>query len=251
MTVFTCAPSWDAMLTCIYTAWASHLGHNNIHLAVEPIEQQTLFDQYIHVDVDAHKAESVMDAVNRKISPHVYHELSYVSMAYEEDTLDTIYRVMILGFSLGRDVLQMVQYKDVMRFQEIRTRLGKEACRFKEVVRFHQVRNSLYVAHVEPKSRIAITLGAAFEDRMPSEHWMIVDDTHREAVIHPKDTPFYLRTLTDEEFSTLLETENENDEYTDLWKVFFDTIAIKERANARCQKTLLPLWTRTHMVEFQ
>ncbi len=250
MTVFTCEPTWDAMLTCIYQASASHLGHRNIRLQVEPISQYTLFDNYIHVDADEAKAMNVCDAINTRISPYVYRELTYASMSCDEDTLDTIYHVIILGFSLGPDILQMTQYKDVMRFQEIRTRLSKEICRFKEVVRFHKVRDSLFVAHIEPKSRLILTVGAAFEDRMPSEHWMVVDDTHREAVIHPKDSPFYLRTLTEEEYFTLLETEKENDAYTDLWQVFFDTIAIKERNNPRCQKTLLPLWTRKHMVEF-
>ena len=41
-----------------------------------------------------------------------------------------------------------------------------------------------------------------------------------------------------------------DDEYTDLWKVFFETIAIKERTNSKCQNNLFPMWTRTHAVEF-
>ena len=85
---------------------------------------------------------------------------------------------------------------------------------------------------------------------MPSEHWMIIDDVHREAVIHPKDEAFYMKKLNDFEFNRLLETEQENDGYTDLWKVFFETIAIKERENARCQRNLFPFWTRKHAVEF-
>lgn len=250
MRVYSCQHNWEAMLTCIYVAWASKLGHQNIRLEIEPLGQCELFTEYVHVDADESKALSVMDAVNSKISPMVYQELAYTAMGYEEDVLDNIYRVMILGFAFGPNVLEMVQYKDVMRNREIRTRLGKEACRFKEVVRFHQVREDMYVAHIEPKSKIASTLGPAFTDRMPSENWMIIDDVHKEAVIHAKNTPYYLRELTHEEYLSLLETEKENDEYTDLWKVFFDSIAIKERTNHRCQRNLIPIWTRKHAVEF-
>lgn len=250
MRVYSCVHNWEAMLTCIYVAWASGLGHQNIRLELEPLGQCELFTEYIHVDSDISKAESVMDSVNRKISPFVYNELAYTAMAYEPDVLDNIYRIMILGFAYGPNVLDMVQYRDVMRNREIRKRLGMEACHFKEFLRFHEVRQDMYVAHVEPKSRLVITLGNAFQDRMPSENWIIVDDIHREAVIHAKNTPFYLRDLTEEEYTTLLETEKENDDFTDLWKVFFDSIAIKERTNPECQRNHIPLWKRKHAVEF-
>ncbi len=250
MTVFSCERNWEAMLTCIYDAWASKLGHKNIRLMLEPIEQYTLFDEYIHVEPDYAKAESVMDAINMKISPMVYKELLYESMAYEDDVLQNIYLVLILGFAYGPNVLDMVSYEPVMRSAEIRKRLDNEAHKFVEFLRFHEIRKSVYVAHIEPKSHVLLTVAEAFSDRMPSEYWMVVDDVHKEAVVHPKDEDYYIRKLTDEEFERLLETEKENDEYTDLWKTFFNSIAIKERENYRCQRNLFPLWTRKHAVEF-
>lgn len=238
------------MLTCIYVAWASGKGSKNIRLELEPVGQQTLFDEYIHVEPDEAKVESVINAVCHKISPNVYRELAFTSMAYEDDVLDNIYRVMILGFHFGANVLDMVQYKDIMRNHEIRGRVGRETGHFREFIRFHEVGGAVYVAHIEPKSRIVSALAGNFEDRMPSEYWIIVDDVHRECIIHPKDEHFYLRKLTDDEYDKLLETEKINDEYTDLWKVFYESVAIKERANERCQRNLFPLWTRKHAVEF-
>lgn len=250
MTYYTCLPEWEAMLSCIYEAWVSKKGHQNIKLLLEPIEQYTMFDEYIHVDSDFQKAYKVIDAVNLKISTYFYRELLYSSMAYEDDVLDNIYRCMILGFAYGPEALNMVQYKDIMRNQMIRTRVGKEVNRFQEFIRFHLVNDKVYVAHFEPKSRIAVALGAIFSDRMPSEYWMIIDDVHHEAVVHPKDGEFYLRKLTDEELGRLIETENQNDEYTDMWKDFFNSIAIEERKNEKCQRNLFPIWTRKHAVEF-
>ena len=250
MTYYTCKPTWEAMLTCIYDAWSSKKGHQNIKLLLEPIDQYSLFDEYIHVDEDMEKVNKIMDAVNLKISTYFYHALVYTSMAYEEDVLDNIYRCMLLGFAYGPEALNMVQYRDIMRNRQIRTRLGKEINRFQEFMRFHKVSGGIYVAHFEPKSRIAMALGPVFEDRMPSEHWMIIDDIHREAVIHPKDESFYMRSLSDEEFNRFLDTEKINDEFTDLWKTFFDTIAIEERKNERCQNNMFPIWTRKHAVEF-
>lgn len=251
MRVYSCAHEWEAMLTCIYAAWTSGLGQENIKLVLGEVEQQELFTEYEYVEADAKKAGKVADAINIKISPYVYSELAYTAMAYEADVLDNIYRVLILGFHYGPSVLEMVQYRDVMRNREIRVRLGNEACRFKEIIRFHDVGNHLYIAHIEPKSKIAVRLGSDFIDRMPSENWVIVDDVHDEAVIHPKDQPFYMQKLDEETKRQLLATEEATDQYTDLWKLFFDTIAIKERKNPRLQQNHMPLWSRPHVVEFK
>lgn len=250
MFIYSCEHEWEAILTCIYEAWTSRRGQENIKLVFEPVEQYTLLDEYISVAADSAKAEKVMNAICGKISPYVYYELLFASSAYEEDVMDVIYRVLLLGFSVGPEVLNMVQYRDVMRFSEIRRRLGKEVNRFQEIVRFHEVQKGLYVAHIEPKSRLVMHLGPIFADRMPSENFMIVDDVYHEAVIHPKDEEYYLQQLNDFEYQRLLETEEMNDDYTDLWKVFFETIAIKERHNEKCQNTLFPLWARKHTVEF-
>lgn len=250
MTVFTCEQELEAMLTCIHVAWSSGLGHKNIRLEIEPIGQTNLFDEYIHVDGDSKKAMSVMNAVNMKISTNVYEQMAFVALSFEKDALDAIYRTMILGFALGPNVLNRIEYRDVMRFNELYKRVSGEAYHFQEFVRFHLVNNMIYVAHIEPRSRVLPYLGVAFADRMPSEDWMIVDDVHKEAVIHPKDEDFYLMRLGVDEFERLLLTEQENDEYTDMWKIFFDSIAIKERTNEKCQQGHFPLWKRKHAVEF-
>jgi len=238
------------MLTCIYEAFASKLGHANIKLRVEPVDgQMNLFDEYVHVDADANKALKVMDSVINRISFYVYQELAYTAMAYEEDVLDNIYHVMILGFTYGKNILDMVQFADVMRNRQLRDRVVREANRFQEIIRFHQL-GEIYVAHIEPKSRVAEYLGPIFSDRMPSEHFIIVDDIHKEAVVHPKNQGYYMWKLSEEDLGRLLETEAANDEYTDLWKVFFNAISIEERKNERCQSTHFPKWARSHAVEF-
>ena len=250
MTIFMCEPIWENILTAMYDAWSSRKGYENIRFMIEPVKQYSLFDEYIRVETDTSKARKVMDAINLRISTEVYRQLVYTSLSYEEDAIDNIYRVMILGFSLGDSVLDMVKYRDVMRNCEIRKRLSGEVHHFREFIRFHQIGEKMYVAHIEPKSRVLSALGDSFSDRMPSENWMIVDDTHKEALVHPVDKDFYIWKLSEDEFARVLRTEEENDQFTDLWKVFFDSIAIKQRKNEKCQNNLFPIWTRKHAVEF-
>lgn len=238
------------MLTTIYVAWASGIGHANIKLRLEPIEQYDFINEYVHVDADKEKAEKVISSIVGKISPFVYHELALTALAYEEDAFDNIYRVLLLGFKFGPNVLDMSQYKDIMRNQQIRKRVRNEGCRFQEILRFHRVNNS-FVAHIEPKSRIVEYLGPIFQDRMPSENFVIVDDVHSEAVVHYADQDYFMYKLTQQQLKQLLQTEELNDEYTDMWRVFYNTIAIKERENLKLQMTMFPKWARAHAVEFR
>lgn len=250
MYLYTCKSDYDSMLTCIYEAWASGHGHHNIRLCVEPIEQYGLFDEYIHVEPDEKKAESVSSAVWRQISPRVYWEISYALLSFEEDALDTVYRLLILGFHFGAKALDMVQYREVIRFREIRKLVSKEVHSFREFMRFYRVEGGVYVAHFEPRSRVLMPVASYFAERMPSEHWMIVDDVHREAIVHPKDEECYLRLLTEEELKALSNTERE-DTYTRLWRNYFHTMGIARRENRACQNNHFPLWMRKHVTEFQ
>lgn len=55
MIVFTCEDTFEAMMTCIYEAWASKAGHKNIKLKTEPIGNLELFCEYRHTDGDMEK----------------------------------------------------------------------------------------------------------------------------------------------------------------------------------------------------
>ena len=64
MKIFTCKDRLEDIMTCIYDAWseALQIGHDQIQLKKEPVFQQTIFDEYIHVDQDLSKAEKVNDS---------------------------------------------------------------------------------------------------------------------------------------------------------------------------------------------
>lgn len=251
MTYYYCEHEWEAMLTCIYEAWSSRRGQQNIKLCFLPITQYSLFDEYIEVQADTEKALKVIDAVNRRISAEFYRQIAYCAMAYDEDALDTIFRVMLLGFHFGPSALEMIQYEPVFKCKLLHRNYSNEVHHFREFIRFHEIQRGAYVSIIEPKSHVVMPLGDIFADRMPSEHFMIVDKVHCEAIVHPADESCYFRKLSEDELSAVTATEEAGDEFTDLWKVFFDSIAIKERINPRCQNNLFPKWLRKHAVEFR
>ncbi|EET60086.1 putative DNA metabolism protein [Marvinbryantia formatexigens DSM 14469] len=265
MTVYTCGESFEEMMTCIYEAWAGRRGHANIKLQLEPVDQPELFCEYLSVCADAEKAEKVVRAIRQKISAEAYRQVFYAAMSVFPDRLEAIYRFLILGFACGAKVTHMLSEPSVMRVLELSRKCSNEMHYFREFTRFTAIDTApggqvfgtgeefssekVYVAHIEPKCNITALTAGHFADRMPSEHWMIIDDNRRIAAVHPKNQPFYMTALSGAEMQRLAETEQRGDCFTELWQEFFRTIGIRERRNEKCQKNLMPLWYRKHMTE--
>ena len=136
-----------------------------------------------------------------------------------------------------------------MRIFDIDRKVANEAHSFNEFIRFTDSPEHILVSRISPKSNVLTLVAPHFADRMPSENWMIIDDTRYIAIVHPADQDYYLTSHSPEETERL--TREYNDPYVSLCKGFFTHIGIKKRENPRCQRNMLPLWYRRHMTEFK
>lgn len=129
MKIYTCKDRLEDIMTCIYDAWveAVRIGHNQIQVKKEPIFQQTMFDEYIHVDGDAEKAEKVIRSIRRDISDEAYMDVYYATLSAEEDALQAIYNFLRVGFAVGCCVLDYYTNPHVMRILELRRKVGNES----------------------------------------------------------------------------------------------------------------------------
>lgn len=252
MMIFTCGDNYENAASCIYSAWeyALKAGHDDVRIVREPVTQLDMFAEYVYVDADSDKTEKFTRSV-RRISNLVYRNVFYALLSWQEDAVDAVYRYLILAFKVGKEVEHMLIKPEVMRVMELVRNVSNEAHRFREMTRFTLVDRKVYVSHIEPRCDVSLLVAEHFADRMPSEHWVIVDDGRRTAVVHPADERVYVKHLTDEEFTALGQAEYETDEYTDMWRTFFNAIAIEQRENYRCQRNLFPLWIRKHATEFR
>lgn len=254
MKIFTCRHQFEDMMTCIYTAWeyALTVGHDKVRLMLEPVYQETLFDEYIHVEADALKTEKVIRSIKKQMGNSVYVNVYYASLS-AEDVLDDIYRFLRVGFRMGPGVMSALTEPTVVRMLEIRRKIGNEIHHFREFARFHSVDSKVYVCHLEPENDIIYQVAEHFADRMPSEYFMIIDDNRKYAVVHPgaeESSGMYIRELDEREMQVLHQTELQTDAFVRLWKTFFHTIGIEQRKNLTCQRNMIPIWKRKHAVEF-
>lgn len=251
--VFLCEDQFENVMTAVFEAWSlsTKVGHDNVRLVWKSCYQPTIFDECKEVETDRTKADRVIQSIHKKISEQAFLWIFRAAMSCEEDAPDAIYRFMILGYMFGGKVTKMLTEPAVIRLMELNRKVGNEFSSFREFARFTSLDGALYISHIEPKSNVVLMVAEHFADRMPSENFVIIDDGRRLAAVHPKEEPCYLRYLTEVEFNMLAVSEGYEDAYTDMWRTFFDAIAIKERKNPTCQMNHLPLWKRPHMTEFR
>lgn len=250
MTYFVCEDTFDGVLCAVYDAWASGLGHANVHVQIEADMEYQMFCEYRTVPTDSEKAEKVIRSVRRKISEEAYQMIYESYLSCENDRADMVYRFLVDGFRYGSGITRMLNLDSVFQVFSLCRYIRNEAHKMKEFVRFEELDTGILFSSVHPKNNAIYLVAPHFADRLPDENWIIYDRNRRLAAVHEAGKG-WLMVKTDTPLDQTLKRAREEKGYQDLWKVFFKTIAIKERINPRCQRNFLPLHYRDVMTEFQ
>lgn len=250
MIVFTCCDDFESMMTCVYDAWAARLGHSNIKLQTEPLGNLELFCEYHHIDADSEKVKKVIRSIKNKISYEAYRDIYTASLSYDNQKLDIMYRFLVVGFVFQEQTMQMMGNPSVAALFELKRKVTNEAHQFREFIRFSRLQNRILISIIQPKCNVITLLASHFEDRMPSENWVIIDKNRMTALIHLENQKAFLTSLTKEELSFIENSKENIDVYSELWKTFFQSVSIEARKNPKCQQNFMPLWYRKNMTEF-
>lgn len=246
-TIYLCDDSFENILTAVYYAWASRKGHSHVRLQMNQTSSMELFCDYIPVETDFEKAKKVSRSIENKISHEAWQMVYRASMSFNPDKADAIYRFLVGGFHYGKKVTQMLAEPAVQKIFELNRQVSNESYFFREFVRFDAMDNNILLSKIRPKSNVLPMIAPHFADRLSGENFLILDVERSLAAVHQADKQWFLTSLTKEEVETVLSYES--DVYRDLWKTFYNSIAIEERKNPTLQRNLMPLRYREFMTE--
>lgn len=179
----------------------------------------------------------------------------YVSL--NKEVLNIVYKVF-LSNDLNKEliiyyfILNSYKYKDILlrrnlkcvvKALDISKYVSRETHKFKGFTRFKDYGTFLY-ADINPTNNILPLLMNHFNKRLQNEYFIIKDVNRNLLGIYDKNK-YYL--VDGNNYKVNISKENDN--ITDLWKVFFSSIAIKERTNLRNQMNLMPKKYWKYIVE--
>lgn len=252
--IYQCEDSIEGIFTAIYDAWESKYGHDNIRIDVKTkiyISNFELFSEYVDVDVNYYKASKVASSIQTKISHEAYVMIQEASLSDSIKKGDIIYRFLILGYSIGKNVVNYMSLESVMNLFQLSRNVNNESHHFLGFVRFSEIMNHILLSKISPKNDILPLIAPHFSDRLQGENFIIYDEVRNTAILHPKNEDWLYMNGTEFEIEELEKSSEEEVFFRDMWKIFFESISIKERKNLQLQRSNLPMRFRNQMIEFK
>lgn len=250
MVIYWCRETFESILTGVYNAWMSRLGHENVKLKLESSGSLELFAEYRDAEESREKAEKVIRAVRSKISGLALEWIYNVSLSYDEERADKIYRFLIYGFHYGRKVTECLQIPAVHAVFHLNRHIAHETHLLTGFVRFSEMDGGILFSRIGPKNDVLPLLTPHFADRLRTERFIIYDEHRKKASAYDPKNGWMLFTVDSRQWQERLEAETDGTEYEELWKIFYQSIGIKERENYVCQRTHLAMRYRPYMTEF-
>lgn len=262
--------SFDGLLTVI---WHHYYTDRAAGIFTEDRYQPSFLQGCREVATEAEKADRVYKAIRSKISEYDLRSVYRAWLSCDPQKEMKILRYLVLGFRQGHRTSSLHGEPAVADFQAILKKIGHESERMLQFVRFSVIpagagrrvaepggsakpvvtpaeagqrdaREILY-ARVEPDNDVIELVAKHFCDRFRSEPFIIHDVGRDKAVIGYEGrwavTAFALAEVPEV-------TEDEKS-FRQLWKQYFDHIAILQRTNSRCQNNFIPDRYRKHLTE--
>lgn len=252
--IVNCPDSFDGIMCGVYYAWViknrqQKTGEMNIELSSGEIYNFEMFVKYEYVETNLAISKKVVDSIKKEFSHSTYTGIYRAAMSNHVNKANIIFMFLIDAYRIGIKISECMSYKSVMDLYELDRNVMNEQHHYLGFVRFKQLNEKLLFSTITPKNNILTLIAPHFSDRLSMENWVIYDVNRKLAVVHEANHKWTL--VSNEEINEeFVKLDNQNeDEIIHLWKLFFDTIAIKERINPKLQRNNMPLRFRGHMTE--
>lgn len=253
MVVVICKNTIESIYSGIYQAYEMKCDPADTRLALEEEYEPELFDECIEVSPDPEKAAKVKRTLHREFGRENTRYLSYALVAGAADRADAVYHTIVVGLKrrLGFRVLENLADPYVMRVLELKRAVENEFLHLRGFLRFRELESGILYARMRPHHYVLELLMNHFEDRLPGEDFIIYDTGRGIMGVHQKDMEiYYVNHIGDHGKENTPVYSDEELLYSEWFRGFCKSIAIKERKNTDLQRQMLPLRFRSDMTEF-
>jgi probable DNA metabolism protein len=252
--------TFEGFLTCVYAHYHSEKA-DGISPASLPgrlnnggICQENLLTRTLTIETDEIEAGTVYDAIETKISRWDIQRVYRVFKTNEDEKEMKLLRYIRFGFKRGPLVRLLHSHPIVLDVEKAEKRIGNEVHRLCGLLRFESVVPSsglpaenradnapadILYSRIDPDNDVLEFLAPHFSDRFKSNPFIIHDEKRNKALVS-YGRKWHITDFTDTD-KALFDRSAAEDVYRELWRQYFDTIAIKERTNPKCQRAFMPV----------
>ena len=202
-----------------------------------------LLDEVINLKLDDNNNKV------KRISPILMKTMYYVYLSNDEYKELVIYYFYKNSLKYRDAIYYHRHLRCVNKAIKLAKMVSGEAHKLKGFLRFQETKNKFFYAKVSPTNNVIEILANHFKKRLANENWLIHDTKREIYAIYDTKKVIYL--MKDEVLGLNINLTDSEEQYEDLWKTFFKTIAIRERKNLRCQMNFMPKKYWNNMIEME
>jgi len=226
--------SFQGYLTAIFLAYEAKDYESEIHR--EKFYEGHLLNEVIIVHTDTILSNRVAKGVLEKLGEEWFELLHKVYLS-EDQSGDTIaFKAIRLAFIEGKQVLKAESHKIIQPFLKLGRRVSRECHDFLGYVRFIELKTGTFFSEIQPTYNILPLLAPHFSDRLKDQSWVLYDSKRHQAAFYDKEN-WYINTLMIE---TALEISSKETCIQNMWRGYFEELAIEERINLKLQQQKIP-----------
>lgn len=233
--------SFEGLLTLIFDCFAD----KSFPIMITDDTEAVLLTECRRVVTDPEKAERVRRGVSGKMTHEALQLINTVHFSAAEDKELLTLEFVRKGMKLGRHYADMLTDITAAAMMKAARAVGSESRRYIQFIRFSDC-GGVLVAVISPINYVLPFIEPHFTDRYTSERLLIYDKTHKSALIYDGENSVIVPL---EEFTPPAAGENEK-LHRDLWRMFYDTVAIESRKNERCRMNHMPKRYWSGLTEF-
>ncbi|MBO4323648.1 MAG: TIGR03915 family putative DNA repair protein [Clostridia bacterium] len=242
MTAFIYDGTKIGLFTCVFDCFYER--HNPDVISSSPL-QVGLQDEIYEIKSDQNKAERVNNCLLKCKTKNLSYDLSLAFRSGEaiKSTIIFKYLKKVID-NKNIDVSKNYADADVLNFNDLIQRILFEAHRMKGFLRFSQTQDGYYYSHYEPDNDVTELLMPHFKDRF---HFPFIIHDLKRNILGLCDGKKY-KVLNWNKKVEIYLSENEKD-LEKLWKTYYKSVNIKERANEKVMLRFMPKRYWKHAIE--
>ena len=255
--ILICEDTVEGVFTAIYEIYEKHMDLDTTRVQTSEDQDLRLFATYESVQTDFEKAHKVTRTIRSRLGEDAYKDICMALTTTDGDKAQAVFKTIVTGLRMTKGnkiayVMDNLSDAYVRKVMTLSRNAGNELHHMIEFVRFEEVTQGFLMARFSARNKILPMMVPHFADRLPSENFIIYDERHDWAAVHPARCDWVMVEGAGAKLGLLVEEVSDSEtNYQKLYRHFVDKIAIDDRRNYELQRNMLPIRFRKYMTEFQ
>jgi len=237
--------SLDGLLCCIFEAYERK--EEPFAIVAGDAVQLALDASVRDIAADPARASRVQQGILARIGPQAFDCIQRATLSADPNAAMVALAYVRLGFTVGPRIDQRLADPAMHAMRTLLRQVGWEAHRYIQFLRFAELEGGVFFAEMEPEHDVLVLVMPHFADRFGQQPFIVHDRTRGLAGV------WNMRewVLVNSENMNLPPPTADEAQYQALWRMFYKTIAIKQRVNPNLRRQFMPKKFWRYITEMQ